>query len=294
MTRRDVLFSAAAAAPAVPSPELPKVRWGVHTLSRLIVGGNPVSGNSHVSPAMDTEMRDYFTSTNIKQMLASCERAGINTWQSRGDRHILRMLHEYRQEGGRIQWIAQTATEYADLRRNIREIAAERPIAIYHHGSSTDNAWRAGKIDSVRDALKMMRDAGALAGIGTHIPEVIDYIESKGWDADFYMACVYNLSRTREECAALAGRPVDGELFWDGDREQMLKRVKATTKPCLIFKVYGATRQSRTAADRRAAMNLAFQHAKPSDAVVVGMFPKHQEQIRENCRLVAQAIRGES
>jgi hypothetical protein len=290
MTRRHVLFTAAAATPAVSSVALPTTRWGSLTISRLIVGGNPVSGNSHVSPAADTEMRDYFTSSNIKQLLASCERAGINTWQSRGDRHILRILHEYRQEGGRIQWIAQTASEYADVRRNIREIAAERPIAIYHHGSTTDIAWRAGRIDTVRDSLKAMRDVGALAGIGTHIPEVVDYIEEKGWDVDFYMTCVYNLSRTRQEASQLAGTTVEGELFWDADRERMLTRVKATSKPCLIFKVYGATRQCQSAEDRRNAMALAFRYAKPSDAVVVGMFPKHQEQVRENCRLVADAI----
>lgn len=294
MTRRDIFLSAAAAAPTVQSSEVPVARWGSHTISRLIVGGNPVSGNSHISAAADSEMRDYFNSTNIKQMLIACERAGVNTWQSRGDRHILRILHEYRQEGGRIQWIAQTASEYADVRRNIREIAVERPIAIYHHGARTDDAWRAGRIDTVRDSLKMMRDTGALAGIGTHIPEVVDYMESKGWDADFYMTCVYNLSRTREEASKLAGRAITDELFWDEDRERMLTRVKATSKPCLIFKVYAATRHCRTAEDRRAAMALAFRYAKPSDAVVVGMFPKHQEQVRENCRLVAQAVRGES
>ena len=29
--------------------------------------------------------------------------------------------------------------------------------------------------------------------IGSHIPEVLDYVEEKGWDVDFYMACFYNL-----------------------------------------------------------------------------------------------------
>ncbi len=37
-----------------------------------------------------------------------------------------------------------------------------------------------------------------------------------------------------------------------------------------------------TLAARTAAMNLAFQYAKPTDAVVVGMYPKYQEQVQEN------------
>lgn len=269
--------------------QMPAVEFGPHRVSRLIVGGNPVSGNSHVSSALSAEMRDYFTSSNVKKMLARCEAAGINTWQSRADRHIMRLLHEYRQEGGRIQWIAQTASEYADVARNIQEAAALKPEGIYHHGSQTDKLWRAGRIDDVKDALKRMRQAGALAGVGTHIPEVIDYVEQKGWDVDFYMTCLYNLSRTPQEAARAAGREVQGEFFHDADREEMLKRVAATKKPCLIFKVYGATRQCATAEARRAAVELAFRYAKPTDALVIGMFPKHSEQVEENCRLVLGA-----
>ncbi len=274
---------------AATGAEMATVAFGPHTVSRLIVGGNPVSGNSHVAGALSAEMRDYFTAANTKKMLAECEAAGINAWQSRADRHIMRLLHEYRQEGGRIQWIAQTASEYGDLGRNLGEAAALKPIGIYHHGSQTDKLWAAGRIDEVRDALKRIRQTGALAGVGTHIPAVVDYIETKDWDFDFYMTCVYNLSRTAEEAARVAGRPVKGEYFHDADREEMLERVRRTKKQCLIFKVYGATRQCATEQSRRAAMELAFRSAKPTDAVVIGMFPKYQEQVRENCRLVMEA-----
>jgi hypothetical protein len=265
------------------------VKFGRHSISRLIVGGNPVSANSHVSNELSAEMRDYFTSTNTKKLLAACERAGVNTWQSRADRHILRLLHEYRQEGGRIQWIAQTASEYADLRRNLAEASALQPIGIYHHGSQTDKYWLAGQPERIGEALRTIRQTGAMVGLGTHIPEVVDYAESKGWDFDFYMTCVYNLSRTPEEVAKVAGRAVKGEFFWDPDREQMLERVRRVSKPCLIFKVYAATRHCGTAAARMAALKLVFRYAKPHDAVVIGMFPKYQEQVEENCRLLMEA-----
>jgi hypothetical protein len=44
---------------------LPTVPFGRHRISRLIVGGNPFSGNSHVSRDMDDEMMDYFSTENI-------------------------------------------------------------------------------------------------------------------------------------------------------------------------------------------------------------------------------------
>ena len=290
MNRRDVLGMALAGGATMaqaPDRPLPIVPFGPHRISRLIVGGNPVSANSHVSPQMDSEMRDYFTAANIKKLLAECEQAGINTWQSRGDRHILRLLNEYRLEGGRIQWIAQTASEYGDLKRNLSEISALKPIGIYHHGSQTDKYWNANRIEQANEALKAIRQTGARVGLGTHIPEVVDHAETKGWDLDFYMTCVYNLGRTREEAERLAGKPVPGELFWDADREKMLARVKSTSRTCLIFKIYGATRQCAAPAARKAAVDLAFAYAQPGDAVVVGMFPKYSDQVRENCRLVA-------
>jgi hypothetical protein len=220
-------------------------------------------------------MRDYFTAARVKDLLRACERAGINTWQSRGDRHILRLLNEYRQEGGQIQWIAQTASELADIPRHIRELASAGAIAVYHHGSQTDRFWLSGRIEQAREMLKVMRQTGVQVGLGTHIPEVVDYVESKGWDLDFYMTCLYNLSQ--------------GEIFREGDPERMLERVRSTSNPCLIFKVYGASRRCGSPAEMREALRLVARHAKPSDAVVIGMFPKHREQVRENCRLAAEA-----
>ena len=277
MTRRDT-FSVPLAL-RIGADSLPTVPFGDHQISRLIVGGNPVSGTSHWSPQLSREMVDYFTTENTKRMLTRCEHHGINTWQSRGDRHILRLLHEYRQEGGHIQWIAQTATEI-DYGRNIGEIAGEKPIGIYHHGSRTDRFWADGRIDQLSDALKAIRQTGVRTGLGTHLPEVIDYVEDKGWDVDFYMTCLYNPRH----------QPGGGELFDDNDREKMLKRVRQTSRQCLLFKVYGAKRHCDSAERMLAALKLAFASAKPHDAVVVGMFPKHSDQVAQNCELVRRAI----
>jgi hypothetical protein len=273
---------------------MPRVRIGKYEFSRLIVGGNPISGNSHQPGQASREMRDYFSTENVKKLLRASEQAGINTWQSRGDRHIMRLLNEYRLDGGKLQWVAQTASELADIPRNIRECASMGAAGVYHHGTATDRLWNEGKMEEVRSRLKVMRDTGVLAGLASHIPAVIDYVESNNWDLDFYMTCLYNLSRSREEASRLAGRKIDEEFFWEPDREEMLKRVRATRKPCFIFKVYGAGRRCQTAADMRAAMRQVFEYAKPSDCVIIGMYPKLKEQVRENCALVIDAARRET
>ncbi len=292
LDRREFVATSIAGAiggPAVNS--MPQVQMGPWKTSRLIVGGNPISGNSHVSAELSREMLDYFSAAAIKRLLRACESAGITTWQSRGDRHIMRLLNEYRLEGGRIQWIAQTASEFADIPRNIEDIARMKPVGIYHHGTQTDRFWQAGKIEQAREMLKVIRQTGVLVGLGTHIPEVIDYVESQDWDLDFYMTCLYNLSRSREEAEKLAGSPAKGELFWDPDREKMLARVRRTSRQCLIFKVYGAGRHCDSRARMLAALRLAASHAKPADCFVIGMFPKHSEQVKENCELLSEALK---
>jgi hypothetical protein len=255
---------------------LPQVEFGPYRISRLLVGGNPVSGHSHFSAALSQEMMDYFTAVNVKKMLAACEREGINTWQSRGDAHIRRLLREYRGEGGTIQWIAQTASEFASFERNVRECAASGAIGIYHHGSRTDQFWQNGQLDRLRDDLKIMRDTGLRIGVASHIPEVLETIDEKGWDVDFYMACFYNVNKR-----------IDGEeAFLAEDREAMCRFIGTTPKQCIAFKILAAGRHTGSPGDLHEAFRFAFDHIKEQDVVGVGMYPRHGDQVAENARIV--------
>jgi len=264
-------------------PVLPTVPFGPTRVSRLIVGGNPFSGNSHYSSALSEEMADYFTADRIVGTLLRCQSLGMKTVQTRADRHLMRVLREYRNRGGTMDWIAQTASELADLPGNVRQIAACGAIGAYHHGSRTDRLWLEGRIDEVRPLLQCMRDEGLQVGVGTHIPEVIDYIEERGWDVDFYMACLYNLNRKPRDGAIVAGGvATEQDLFFDQDREAMAKRILATEKTVLAFKILAANRNTTTPADTREAFRWAYAHIKPGDAIVVGVFPKYRDQVREN------------
>lgn len=288
--RRRSLLASPLAAAAQNGPPLPQVPFGPASVSRPIVGGNPVSGFSHFSRALDEEMMDYFSAANVKKLLAACEQAGINTWQSRADRHVLRLLREYRNEGGRIQWIAQTASQMSDVARNVREAAALRPLGIYLHGAQTDRLWLEHRREEITARIRRIRDAGGQAGLATHIPEVIDWCEDAALPADFYMACLYNLSRSHEEALELAGGPLQGAFFYEPDRQRMLSRVARTKKQCLVFKVYGAGRRCGTREDRLAALREVFAAARPADCVVIGMFPKHSDQVADNAALVREAM----
>jgi len=271
----------------VSHPLLPTIRIGQHDITRLVIGGNPFSGNSHMSAERDAEFADYYTNAAIVDALFECERQGINTVQARGDRHIIRALREYRNAGGTMHFIAQTASELADLHGNVRQIAAAGAIGAYHHGSRTDSLWRAGRIDEVLPLLDTMRQSGLLVGLGTHLPEVVQYAEEHGWDIDFYLACVYTLGQRPRESAIVSGAQQE-ETFDDADRDVMFNTIRATPKPCFAFKILAAGRNCATAAAVREAFEIAFANIKPTDAVIVGMVQKHINQVEMNARIVRE------
>jgi hypothetical protein len=273
---------------------LPKVKFANSDIevTRLISGGNPLCGNSHFSHEMNRQMEQYFTAEQVVEYLNRIEASGINTLQARGDYHrILYWLELFRRQKGNLHFIAQTASEMSDVFQNIRVIAAAGAVGIYHHGSQTDKFWLEGRIDEAYDYLKCMRDCGVQVGLGTHIPEVIEYAEEKEWDIDFYMACVYNISRKPRESALVSGKKQDQskEEFLSEDPAKMFKMIRATDKMCLAFKILAASRVCHTQASVVKAFETAFDNIKAKDAVVVGMYPEHFDQIAANVKYTIRA-----
>jgi hypothetical protein len=269
---------------------LPQVNFFGHQVSRLICGGNPLSGFSHFSADLDREMVEYYTMPAIQALLDECWRHGINTFQSRGDRHQMRAYLEHRLGGGKLHWIAQTASEFASIPANIAEIARYQPIAIYNHGTHTDNCWHTGKLAAVHDHLKAIHDLGLPAGVGTHIPQVIEEIEAQGWETDFYMGCLYNLARGYKSAPATDQNAYANDRFPAEDPDRMTAVLRQVDKPCIAFKILAASRNCATPDATRAAFAYAFAHIKPTDIVDVGMFQKYKNQVAENAALTREIL----
>ncbi|MBN1345795.1 MAG: hypothetical protein JXQ73_24100 [Phycisphaerae bacterium] len=263
-------------------PLLPQVPLGPHTISRLVIGGNPFKGFSHYTPRLDEDMRAYYTEPRMVEVLLRCEREGMTTMVSRGDHHIMSMIRAYREAGGTMQWICQTASEWEDVLENIRVIAELDPIAIYHHGSRTDSLFKAGKMDVVRERIELIKELGLTTGVAGHLPEALAWVAEQDWPVDFYMCSAYNLSKEDKTEPAVAGHRPEDHLFDDADRDVMFEFVRRVDRPCLVFKVLAANRKCGTQEDVRAALRYALDRIKPGDAVVVGMYPQREDQVRLN------------
>ena len=255
--------------------KLPTISIASHRVTRLIIGGNPYSGISHRSAAASKAMIDYYTAHQIIADLRQAEENGINTLLARADRHIMRVLNEYWNTGGTIQWIAQTPkdTEYAELNEYLQIIAHYKPIAIYHHGGTTDKLYAAGQLDALRESLKRIRDLGCAVGLGTHDPLVLKHCYAEGYDVDFYVCALYNHTKHRE-------------LYLSNDRDAAFAAVQAIPQPIIAIKVLAAGRN-----EPREALQLALENIKPTDAMAVGMYTEFQpDQIRQNAVTVAKLL----
>lgn len=248
---------------------LPTVALGPLQVTRLIVGGNPFSGFSHQSPERDRQMRHYYTVERIKQTLRDCEQAGINTCMLRVDAHICRMLEEFYNEGGRLQWLAQMAPEEA-RQANINRAKSFGAAGYYVHGAVTDAAYRDGDLGRIAKAVDDIHSAGLLAGVAGHMPTAHLAVYEAGIPVDFHMVCFY-------DCGSVhAG---EGERFDPADPPQAVEAIRAIAKPCIAYKVLGA---GRVAPEE--ALTYAYASIKPGDAVNVGMF------IGDNSDMVAQDV----
>jgi len=269
------------AAPAA-QPKMPQIRLGSHAVSRLICGANPFGAGSHLSVFVNHEMRRYYTPEQILKTLRRCQEVGINCWQAGGDRYEL--YRRFIDEGGKMHYISIESGNPAF----IKTLARAGCIGIAHHGEATDSLFKSGRINQMQDYLKRVRDAGLLVGVSTHMPAVVDAVESKGWDVDYYMTCVYERHRSAAELEKLLGQapiPV-GEVYLPNDPPRMFKAMRQTKRPCLAFKILAAGRLS----DRRQWVERAFRETftsiKPNDAVIVGIYDRYSDQPAEDAALV--------
>jgi hypothetical protein len=273
--------SGAAAAPA-EEPKLPQIRIGPHAFSRLIVGSNCFGAGSHLSVFVNHEMRAYYTEEQILKTLRRCQEVGITCWQSGGDRY--KLWRQLLDEGGKMRYIAIESGN-PDFIQTLKEAGC---VGIAHHGEATDSLFKQGKLDTIHDYLKRIRDAGLLVGVSTHMPAVVDAAESKGWDLDYYMTCVYERHRGAAELEKLLGHvpiPV-GEVYLTSDPPRMFKAMRATKRPCLAFKILAAGRLSDRKEWVEGAFRDTFASIKPNDAVIVGIYDRYSDQPAECAALV--------
>jgi hypothetical protein len=264
---------------------LPTIALGPHRLTRLIAGSNPISGYSHSTRNLAEHMKEYFSHDRIVGLIERCEKAGINAWQTGHgpDEKVVAALRALRERGSKIHWLC--LGWQGGGHRPLKEVVDLGPIAVVHHGGVTDRLFRKNQADKVHDFIKKAHDLGVLAGVSSHNPDNIAYVEDKAWENDFFMTCFYNVSRPAEEIRERFGTTIVGEPFLESDRDLMSAVVRQVKRPCLAFKILAAGRLCWNDESVESAFQYALSHIKSTDAVILGMYPRFSDEVARNVEL---------
>ncbi len=268
---------------------LPTIKLGPHEVTRLIIGGNPVYGHAHFNKLLSQHQLAWHTPERVVGLLQHCEQFGINTWQNSYAGRTLQDLARFRKAGGKLHWLCLGKPDWHEHPEHIDDAARHHPIGIAPHGALAERLHRQAKLNTLTDLLKRIRDRGVLVGLSAHNPALIRLSEEKGWDVDYYMCCLYYLTRPKEEFRQLLGPDLPlGEIYLPSDPPRMFAAIRAARKPCLAYKVLAAGRRVGSQAEIRSCFQTALENIKPTDALIVGMYQEFGDQVGENVTTVRE------
>jgi hypothetical protein len=229
-------------------------------------------------------MVHYYTSEKILEALAKAEAAGINTFFGRSDRHVVRLLTEYWDRGGKIQWFAQTASELGDQIRAIRDAAAAGAKGVYLHGGEADFLYAQGKHDMFRRALDTMRECGVVGGFAGHSLELHAWIRDH-LEPDFQMCSYYDPSPRSDNPDHVS---TTEEKWEDGHRDRMVELIKSLRWPAVHYKVFAGGNKPVDAGFRFLAGSM-----RPGDLTCIGHYlGDNPNMIAENVATFERVVEG--
>jgi hypothetical protein len=278
--------NAASASPppgAVPAQAcvLPMGRIGEVDFSRLMLGGNLISGHSHSRDLryVATLMRRYNTEAKIAETLEIAEANGINvinTWVMDDNSHIFK----HWKRGGKIKWISQARLDGNGGFSQFRRAVDEGAVAVHITGDTAEGLLAQGKFEKVSESVALIHSLKRVAGVAAHDFRVVMECERLKLDADFYQATFHSHDYFTAPKAGETNALGENDNSWCSNPQQVVDFMRNVKKPWIAFKILAAG-----ALPPRTAFPYAINSG--ADFILVGMF---DWQIEENAKLAKRII----
>lgn len=280
--------NAVGAAPIPPSqPKLPLATIGKVRISRLLLGGNLISGCMHSRDLhyVDQLFRAYMTEEKILQTMKLAEDQGINTVFETGGEFV---EHYNRQYHGHMQFIPHINVSKdqseSSLKDHIKTQVDTGAVALYVWGVAADGLIQAGAVAKLARGVELAKATNLPIGVGGHSLQVPMACEKHGVPCDFYVKTFhrddYPSAQPKAQRGDYLGGPGWYDNMWCTKPEETIQFMKSVTKPWLAFKVLAAG-----AIEPRRGFPYAFRNG--ADLIAVGMF---DFQVKENCELVREIV----
>lgn len=291
----DAPASQAPDAPPASDSDMPYGTIGNVRISRIMLGGNLVSGYMHARDLryVGPLFRAYVTEEKIFETFRLAEAQGINTVFESGAFLVNRYNREY---GGNLQIIPHIRVEQGQsdqaLADHIQQQVDTGAPALYVWGVSADTLAMAGACHEIGRAVEIAKSRHNLpVGVGSHSLAVPIACEELQVPCDFYVKTLhtddYPSATPRHQQKDFMWMSNDHEGWYDNqwciEHDRVVEFMTTVTKPWIAFKVLAAG-----AIDPREGFGYAFRNG--ADFIAVGMF---DFQIESNCELVRRLVRRE-
>ena len=258
------------------------------SISRIILGGNLLSGYSHSRDLIYVSelVRTYHHKDKIFATLYLAEQCGVNTLLT--NPIMATMIDEYwRRKIGKIQFISDCAgliygktirpepfDTYMDRIRRAIDYGA---CACYIQGETADYYMENGLADKLEIAMNLVRDNGILLGIGAHKLDTVKACVNAGYEPDFWMKTMHHHNYWS------ARHPEERDNKYCYDPEETAEFMKNIEQPWIAFKVMAAG-----AIHPENAFKYAFEMG--ADFICAGMY---DFQIVQDINIAYDALNSE-
>jgi hypothetical protein len=249
--------------------KMPAGKIGGVTISRIICGGNLISGYAHSRDLIyvSSLLNHYFTDEKIMETLHVCEENGINTVIS-GTGSAALFNKYWNERGGKIQWFAQCTAKTDDLTSDAKKAVDSGAAGAFLLGNIADLWARNNRADLIGEVVDSIKETGVIAGVAGHNLRTPMACEKAGVNADFYMKTHHSTNYWSKRKPDQHKDVIDNygtDNYWDKYPEKTVEFMKTVKKPWIAYKVLAAG-----AIHPRDGFKFAFQNG--ADFLCVGMF----------------------
>lgn len=264
---------------------LPKGMLGTMESSKLILGGNLLSGYVHSRDLIyvSSLVLHYHQKDRIFRTLMLAEQSGVDTLLS--NPVVMPLMTEYWNEGyGKIKFISDCAgldysngvkaMPFGQYMDTVKKALDDGAHAGYIQGETADYYIENGEVDKIVKVMDLLRERKLPVGIGAHKIETIKKCVELGLETDFWMKTLH----THDYWSAK--HPTWHDNMYCFNPEETISYMESLPQPWIAFKTLaaGAIRPEQA---------FPFCFKSGADFLCVGMY---DFQIVDDVNLVLTSI----
>jgi len=250
---------------------------GEKSVSRLIMGGNLISGWSHARDLIyvSSLFKAYNSTEKIFETLMLAEKAGINTITIYVTQFPV--INAYKKRfGSNLQTMCEIIPTKEDTFGHVNQVIDDGVDYILIQGAACDHRVREGEIDVVAKCADYIKQQGYPVGLGAHSIQALIACDEAGIEPDFYFKTMHHDQYwsahpkvNRQPFVWGSNDNIDHDQFHDNMwclfPEKTIDFVQKAQKPVVGFKVLAGG-----AIHPEDGFQYAFDNG--ADFICVGMF----------------------